>query len=159
MSSFRFRLETLLRLRLADRDQRRAELAEARCDEDALLAQADKVAREHEGTQHLARRLAAPGPADVDRLIAVHRYELVLRSRGQQLAAQIEQVRQEVERRRQVLDEADRQVRVLEKLRERKRTAHQAREEKLAQGQLDEQAVMGYAGQEERRFETAGLRT
>ena len=148
MSSFRFRLETLLRLRLANRDQRRAELSKAQRAEDTLLAQAGKLSQEQVQVQELARQLASPGQADVDRLIAAHRYELVLRSQSQQLAAQIEHVRHEVARRRQVLVEADRQVRVLQKLREKQRAAHLAGEEKLEQKQLDERAVLGYVHQE-----------
>ena len=151
MSSFRFRLETLLRLRLADRDLRRQELAKAQRAEDTLLGQADTLAREQNDVQELSRKLASPGAADVDRLIASHRYELVLRARSQQLVNQIEQVRGEVERRRQVLVEADRQVRVLEKLRDRQQAAHQARAEKFEQKQLDEQAMIGFTRQEATR--------
>jgi len=148
MSSFHFRLETLLRSRLADRDQRRGELAKAQRAEDTLLAQADALAREQAQTQELSRKLAAPGAADVDRLIASHRYELVLRTKAQQLAGQIEQVRAEVERRRQVLVEADRAVRVLEKLREKQQAAHNLREDKREQKQLDEQALVGFIRKE-----------
>lgn len=151
MSSFRFRLETLHRLRVSDRDQRRAELAKAQRAEDTLLGQADTLAREQNDVQELSRKLASPGAADVDRLIASHRYELVLRARSQQLAAQIHQVRGEVERRRQVLIDADRQVRVLEKLRERQQGAHQVRAEKLEQKQLDEQTLVGFTRQEATR--------
>jgi len=148
MSSFHFRLETLLRLRLADRDQRRAELAKAQRAEDTLLAQADALARERAQMQERSRRLAEPGTADVDRLIASHRYELVLRTKAQQLAGQIQQVRAEVERRRQIVVEADRQVRVLEKLRERQQSAFNVREAKHEQKQLDEKALVGFTYRE-----------
>ena len=148
MSSFHFRLETLLRLRLADRDQRRAELAKAQLAEVTLLAQADALGCEQAESQELSRKLAAPGTADVDRLIASHRYELVLRTKAQQLAGQIQQVRAEIERRRQVLVEADRQVRVLEKLREKQQAAHNVRETKREQKQLDEQALVGFTHRE-----------
>jgi len=146
--SFRFRLETLLRLRLADRDQRRAELVKAQRAEDTLLAQAEALAREQTQTHELSRNLASPGAADIDRLIAAHRYELVLRTKAQQLAGQIQQVKTEVERRRQVLVEADRQVRVLEKLREKQQAAHTIREEKHEQKELDEQALVGFTRRE-----------
>jgi flagellar protein FliJ len=151
MPSFRFRLETLLRLRLADRDQRRAELAKAQRAEDMLLAQADGLAGERAETCELSRKLASPGAADVDRLIASHRYELVLKARAQQLAGQIEQVRAEVARRRQILVEADRQVRVLEKLREKQQAAHNLREERREQRLLDERALIGFVRQEASR--------
>ena len=146
--SFRFRLETLLRLRLADRDQRRAELVKAQRAEDTLLAQAEALASEQAQTHELSRNLALPGAADIDRLIAAHRYELVLRTKAQQLAGQIQQVKTEVERRRQVLVEADRQVRVLEKLRERQQAAHNLREEKREQKELDERALVGFTRRE-----------
>lgn len=148
MSSFRFRLQTLLRLRLADRDQRHGELAKAQRAEDALRSQADRLALEQVQTQQLARELASPGEADVDRLIAAHRYDLVLRSRAHQLAEQIVEVHREVERRREALVEADRQVRVLEKLRDKQRAAHLAGEAKLEQKQLDERAILGFVRQE-----------
>jgi flagellar protein FliJ len=148
MSSFRFRLETLLRLRLAERDARRADLAKALRAEDALLAQAAALAGEQRETIELSRRLASPGAADVDRLIVAHRYELVLKARSLQLAGQLEQVHSEVERRRAVLIEADRQVRVLEKLRDKQRAAHTEREQRLDQKAFDEQAAIGFLRQE-----------
>ena len=86
--------------------------------------------------------------ADVDLLIASHRYELVLKAQAQQLAGQIEQVRAEVARRRQILVEADRQVRVLDKLRERQQAAHNLREERREQKLLDERALIGFVRQE-----------
>ena len=148
MSAFRFRLESLLRLRLADRDQRRADLAKAQRAEEALVAQGAVLEREQGANQVLSRRWSSPGAADVDRLIAAHRYELVLRTGLQQLAAQIVQVRGEVGRRRQALVEADRQVRVLEKLCERQQLAHQLREEKREQKELDERAILNFCRRE-----------
>ena len=70
---FRFRLETLLRLRLADRDQRRAELAKAqRAEDDAASRRPDGLRQEQQRNVHdLSRRLASPGAADVDRLLGV----------------------------------------------------------------------------------------
>jgi flagellar FliJ protein len=148
MPAFRFRLETLYRLRLADRDQRRAELAKAQQAEMLLLEKINAVARERDELAALSRRLAAPGLADVDALVRTHRYELVLRTQSQQLAGQLAQVREEVERRRQILVEADRGVRVLEKLRERQQLDHQTQHFRHEQRQLDEQAVLGHVRQE-----------
>ena len=89
MSSFHFRLETLLRLRLADRDQRRADLAKALRAEEALASQDALLRGEQREMAELSRRLASPGAADIDRLLASHRYELVLKTRVQQLTGQI----------------------------------------------------------------------
>jgi flagellar protein FliJ len=146
--SFRFRLATLLRLRLADRDQRRADLAKAQRAEDALRIQAASVAREQDELNRLSRKLASPGEAEVDRLIAARRYELVLRAKAGQLSDQIEQVKAEVERRRAVLIESDRQVRVLEGLREKQQAAYQMAEERSEQKLLDEQAAIAFVRKE-----------
>lgn len=141
---FRFRLESLLRLRLADRDERRADLAKGLRAEAALLAQAGDLQQDRQKTNERSRRLASPGEADISGLLASHRYELVLKTRAKQLAEQITQVQGEVERRRQSLVEADRQVRVLEKLRDRRRAEYVAGEARLEQRQLDEQALLGF---------------
>jgi flagellar FliJ protein len=145
---FRFRLETQLRLRLADRDQRRADLAKALRAEETLRGQAAELAQEQQATSERSRRLSLPGNGDVDRLLASHRYELVLKGRGRQLATQIEQVRAEIERRRLILVEADRQVRVLELLREKQQAAYQAVELRREQRLLDEQAIIGFSRRE-----------
>lgn len=145
MSAFRFRLETLLRLRLAERDQRRADLAKALRAEDLLRQQQAQLEAEGEQIQAQARQRSAPGAADVDALLAAHRYRLVLKSRRQQVAQQMSQVAAEAERRRQVLVEADRQVRVLQKLRERKQAAHQVQELRAEVKLLDEAGSIQHA--------------
>jgi flagellar protein FliJ len=145
---FHFRLETLLRLRLADRDLRRADLAKALRAEATLESQAAGLRQEQHATADLSRQLASPGAGDVDRLLASHRYELVLKTRAQQLAGHIRQVQAEVERRRLALVEADREVRVLEKLRDKQQAAHQDRQAKREQRELDEQALIGFTRRE-----------
>jgi flagellar FliJ protein len=147
--SFRFRLETLLRLRLVDRDQRRADLGKALRAEATLQQQAADLALEQRATAELSRTLSLPGAGDVDRLLSSHRYEMVLRGRSKQLAAQIVQVQAEVERRRLVLVEADRQVRVLEKLREKQEQAFLADELRNEQKELDEQAIIAFSRRED----------
>jgi flagellar export protein FliJ len=147
----RFRLAALLRLRLAERDQRRLELAKALRAVHILQQQQAEI--DHEQTQWLAqvRTLLAPGPADLDAVLARYRYAAVLRARQQQLATQLAEVESEAQRRRAALIEADRQVRVLEKL-----AARQAEAERLdtlrREGQrLDEAATTGYLRRQEVR--------
>ncbi len=147
--SFRFRLETLLRLRLADRDQRRADLGKALRAEATLQQQAADLVEEQRTTAELSRTLSLPGAGDVDRLLSSHRYEMVLRGRSKQLAAQLVQVQAEVERRRLALVEADRQVRVLEKLSEKQEQAFLADELKREQKELDEQAILAFGRRED----------
>ena len=148
MSTFRFRLETLLRLRMAERDERRAELAKAQCAEALLLEQASEIERQRQELVGATRQLSLPGEADIDALVRTHRFELVLRTQAVHIANQLVQVRAELERRRQTLVEADRGVRVLEKLRERQQATYQARENKLEMRHIDEQAALGFMRQE-----------
>lgn len=149
MSNFRFKLETVQRLRESERDTRRAEFAKALRAEAILREQQAKLEQDIEETKQVTRRLSEPGQANVDGLLQMHRYELILKIQTQQLAQQMQQVQTETERRRQALVEADRQVRVLEKLRERKAAAHRLLEEQSEMKELDDVAVLGYALQEE----------
>jgi flagellar protein FliJ len=146
---FRFRLETLLRLRVAERDQRRAELAKAIRAAQMLQSEERKLQEEQTEAAERGRALKSPGAADVDAIMQTHRYEVVLAVRRRQFAAQIDQVETEVERRRQVVVEADRQVRVLEKLRERQAAAYQQQVGRLEAKQYDEMAAIGYVRRQE----------
>jgi flagellar protein FliJ len=151
MSAFHFRLETLLRLRMAERDERRADLAKALRAEGVLLAELRQIETEQLQARVKVREQSAPGAADVDGLLQTNRYQLVLKAQRGQLEGQLIQVRAELERRRQALLEADRGVRVLEKLRERQLAAHRDREARLEIKVLDEVAASAH----NRRRETA----
>jgi len=146
---FQFRLQTVLHLRLAERDQRRSELAKALRAEEMLLAEERLLIDQQATAAARARNLKSPGAADVDALLQVHRYEVVLAAQRRQIAQQIAQVQQETERRRVALMEADRGVRVLEKLRERKAAAWQLDANRRDIKQLDEMAVLGYVRRQE----------
>jgi flagellar export protein FliJ len=149
MSTFHFRLETLLRLRMAERDERRADLAKALRAEQMLRDQQAQIEMEQAQAQAAARAQSAPGAADVDQLLRTSRYQLVLKARGVQLTQQMAQVAVETERRRQAVVEADRQVRVFEKLRERQERAHQERQSRQEVKELDEAAGIAYARRKE----------
>ena len=94
---FHFRLQTLLRLRIAERDQRRAELAKAIRAEELLREEDAKLAEQQAEAAERRRLLKSPGAADVDALLQTHRYEVVLAAQRRQLAAQISQVQAETE--------------------------------------------------------------
>jgi flagellar FliJ protein len=151
MTSFRFRLDTLLRLRIADRDQRRADLAKALRALEMLRAEERAIAEQQAAAAENARQLKSPGVADVDALLQTHRFELALATQRRTLASQISQVQAEADRRRQALVEADRQVRVLEKLRERQAAAHRRDAERLEIKQFDEAAAQGFVRGKEAR--------
>jgi flagellar FliJ protein len=146
---FRFRLETLLRLRLAERDQRRTDLAKALRAEELLRGEEQTLEGRQIEAAARSRQLKSPGAANVDALLETHRYEVVLAAQRRQLKQQIAQVETETERRRQALVEADRQVRVLEKLRERRVAAWKKENERQEVKQFDELAIVGYGRRQE----------
>jgi flagellar protein FliJ len=149
MSSFRFRLATLLRLREAWRDERRAQLAEAQRAEELVLQRIAELSQELADLHRHCLDAARPGALDVDRLVDAARYEMILKVERQSADQQRQVVVAEVQKRRDGLMAADREVRVLEKLRqtqrERLREEDARRETKL----LDELAVLRHEREEE----------
>jgi flagellar export protein FliJ len=150
MAKFVFSMATLLRLREAARDDRRAELAEALRAHETLGQWIDQANREVDRLHGACRQVAGPGTVDVDRLAAAQRYELLLRAKLQQLHAQRERLTPEIERRRQALVHANRDVRVLEKLRENQHQRYQAEGERRQVRILDEVAQMRALGEDDR---------
>jgi flagellar FliJ protein len=140
MAKYRFRLETLQKVREARRDRERATLAEAFRAEQVLADRQAEVAAEAVELQALQRSAHAGPLLDVNRLLEAQRYELVLKSRGAELAQQQAMLAVETERRRQQLIEADRDVRVLERLDERQHQEHRRREQRIEVKLLDEVA-------------------
>jgi flagellar export protein FliJ len=133
-------MATLLRLREAARDDRRAELAEALRAHDTICTWIDQVNRELEDLRSTCRRVAGPGTVDVDLLTTAQRYELLLKAKRQQLQGQKERLMPEIERRRQALVHANRDVRVLEKLRENQHDRYREEENRRQIKILDEVA-------------------
>ena len=147
MEAFQFRLRTVLRLRIATRDERRAELGRAQRAAEVLSEQQTKIAADaaanHESTRRLmtARTTASDG-VSVDGLLNAHRHALVLKAQTAQVAQQQQQVAAEIARRQSTLVEADREVRVREKLRERQQSEHEQLALAQEQRELDEVALV-----------------
>ena len=152
---FVFRLQSVLQLRIAERNERRGELAKALRAAEILQERREQLGDEMKENQSLARKLAEPGKANIDRILQTHRYEAILKGTLLQLVAQERQVAAEVERRRQILMEADRGVRVLEKLAERQREEHQRVEQRQQMKQLDEVAAVAFVRQRNEQLEEA----
>lgn len=140
MKRFSFRLATLQRLRENLRDERRSLLADAYRADEILQEQEARLEQEQTGLAAALREAAAPGEIAVDRLLADHRYALLLAAQQKHLSQQRQTVAQEIERRRQLLIEADREVRVLEKLKEHQLQRHREEEVRQEMKQLDEVA-------------------
>jgi flagellar FliJ protein len=138
MGRFEFRFETLLKLRYADRRQRRMELAQALQAEWILDRQIAELAAEEMETRNRCCAAAGPGRVDVDELLDIHRYTAILKARAELLRDQQARLRAEIDRRRQILVEADRQARLLEKLKERQLEQHRADESRREVKELDE---------------------
>ena len=142
MAKYKFRLETLQKVREAQRDLQRASLAEAFRAEQVLAEnQAQLVAEERE-LRELQRSATDGKYLDVNRLLEAQRYELLLKAQGEELAKQAILLAAEAERRRQTLVEADREVRVLELLDERHRRAHDREEQRAETKRLDDVATV-----------------
>ena len=136
MKQFKFRLATLVRLREAARDERRAQLA------DALRVQATLEGQLQDFEQQLREirhsQASPAGPIDVDKLLAAQRYEVVLHLETRKLRGQLATVAVEVDKRRQALVVADQEVKVLEKLRDRQHERYVADGELALTKELDE---------------------
>ena len=144
MANFQFRLKTLLRLREAVRDQRRGELAQA-YEAERILQQQSNELQSQFAAMLADRRAAAIEHVNVDRLMEMQRYEMILQAQQHTLSQQQQDLRKEIDRRRDALVESDREVRVLEKLRERDELRHRQREQRIEAKELDEVGVTQYA--------------
>ncbi len=141
MAKYKFRLETLQRVREARRDEQRAALAEAFRAEQVLADGRAELVVEAESLRELRRSAAAGRYMDVNRMLEAQRYELLLKARSQELAKQAVLLAAETERRRQLLVESDREVRVLELLDERHHREFKQEQQRLETKQLDEIAA------------------
>ena len=146
MAKFRFRLQTLRRLREIHRDELRVRLAEAYQAEQIIAQERAALETERTGLADLQRRLVDRGALDVNRVLAAQRYQLVLEAQSRVLAEQATKLEQEIERRRQAVVDADRQVRVLDKLRERREREHRYAAERAESKRLDEVGANRWKG-------------
>ncbi|MDP7016075.1 MAG: flagellar export protein FliJ [Pirellulaceae bacterium] len=144
MPRFQFRLRTLLKIKVAERDERRLRLRDAQQAEQVLEEQINEIAVAQQAT-FAAARAGVRGEISVDRVLQTSRYALLLRSQRSHAVEQLRQVHEEVERRRAALLEIDREVKTLEKLRERQRDEFRRAENALEQKMLDEIAVINHA--------------
>jgi flagellar FliJ protein len=151
MAKFQFRLDTLLQIRQAARDERRVQLAQAYQADQMIAAELDRLQQELGKLRDRCRDHSGPGRVDVDYLTQAHLHELVLRAQQAEYRQQREAVAEEIERRRQALVQADREVRTLEKLREKQLRRHRQEENRREIKQIDEVAQRCAAVREDDR--------
>ena len=142
MAKYKFRLDTLQKVREAHRDTQRASLAEAFRAEQVLAENREQLVAEEHELRKLQRAATEARYLDVNRLLEAQRYELLLKAQSQELAKQAILLAAETERRRQMLVEADREVRVLELLDERHRQTHTRDEQRAETKRLDDVATV-----------------
>lgn len=142
MAKFTFSLEAVRKLRLAKRDERRTALADAFRADEVLQDRRSSLRREQAAARELQHRAMCDKYLDVNRLLDVQRYDLVLNAREQELTKQEILLAAEIERRRDALIESDRAVRALDILEEKQRAAYQLEENRKAAKQLDEIAIL-----------------
>ena len=150
MPKYKFRLETLRKVRQARRDERRVALAEAFQAGELLEQRQADLAAEQTELRALQRSAVNGQVLEVNRLLEAQRYELVLKARGQEIANQRTLLETETERRRQALVESDRDVRALDVLDERHRREHQRQALRAEHKQLDEVAAQRHIRQSPR---------
>lgn len=147
MRAFKFRMQSLLRLREQAREDAQRRLADAL----RRLAQCDQVVNqirdELRGLEKHMRDAVKQQPLDVDRLLDGRRHQMTLQARLAELNKALSEAGEEVQRCRRNLVEADREVKVLEKLHERRLAEHQRQAAREEIKQLDEAAVIRAARQ------------
>lgn len=116
---FKFRLETLLKIRINARTEAQTELAKAQDAERIVEQKIEELLKNIKNAAAEAGVRLRGGQISVDFLIAFRRHEAYLLA--QQGAAQehLVKVQKEVKRRREILMEADKEVKTLEKLKEK----------------------------------------
>jgi flagellar FliJ protein len=142
MAKYKFRLDTLQKVREANRDTQRASLAEAFRAEQVLAENRAQLVAEERELRELQRSAIDGKYLDVNRLLEAQRYELLLKAQSQELAKQAILLTAETERRRQMLVEADREVRVLELLDAKHRQTHTRDAQRAETKRLDDVATV-----------------
>ena len=141
MTSFRFRLETLLKLRRAALDQQRAKLAEIHRAEAALKEQQEALDQQTAEAQAARREAGGQGPIDVDAVLQSQRFQWSLQAQRAVLAEHERRLAEARDAQREAVMAADRDVKVLEKLREQRLTEHRRAEHLQDVKQMDEAAA------------------
>ncbi len=148
MATFKFRLATLLRMREAWRDERRAHLADAQRAEQLIIERIAAIDEEVVAARSQYSSAARARSVNVDLLTDMARYEMILKAQRQSADQQRQAVAAELQKRRAALVTADRDVHVLEKLRESQKQRFDEEEALKEFKRLDELAVMRHQPEE-----------
>ncbi len=143
VNSFRFRLQSVVRLRERDRDEAAEGLRQAHRAKQILEGQASEIETER-GQQNELRKASKAGAVDFQKIIDAQRYQLFLDSQVAELQGQISLIEQECQRRRAKLVKCEQAVRSLEKLAEHQLTEWNAQQASNEQNTLDQWSSFRY---------------
>ena len=138
MPKFVFTLATVLRVREADRDQRRSELADSQQMIEQLEDRRQALRDERTTLDREFRSSIAPGSLNADALRSAATYAASLILQVGAVEEEIAAAALRIEERREALLAADRDVRCLEKLREAHYARYLGRERSIQASLLDE---------------------
>lgn len=139
MSRFKFRFESIMRVRELARDEARKKVSEAQQAYQVLEGQLSDLGEDRKRLQaERGRRLT--GQLSVASLLDHGRYDLQIEANQHTVKQQMGQIAEEIERRRQRLALAEQEYRKFEKLREIAEQEHAEGELKRWQAELDELA-------------------
>jgi flagellar protein FliJ len=142
-NSFRFRLQSIVRLRERDRDEAAEALRQALRAKQILEDQVSEIETER-SQQNDLRRATNSGAVDFQKIIDAQRYQLFLESQVAELQGQISLIEQECQRRRAKLVKCEQAVRSLEKLEEHQRAEWNAAQVSSEQNTLDQWSSFRY---------------
>jgi flagellar export protein FliJ len=142
-NSFRFRLQSIVRLRERDRDEAAESLRQALQAKQILEDQVSETQAER-NSQDPLRTVAKNAEIDFPKMINAQRYQMYLDGQIAALREQISLVDQECQRRRAALVKCEQAVRSLEKLQEHQRTQWNAQQTSHEQNTLDQWSSFRY---------------
>ena len=135
---FKYRLAPLLKIREHVRSEKQAELNKAHEAARFVEEELERVRGEIAHSLEQGLQAAQQEQIDVNFLLNLRRHQAFLITQQEHATKQLEEIRQEIERRRIALMEADREVKVLEKLREKMKAKHHQEEALADLKQMDE---------------------
>ena len=141
--SFRFRLQSIVRLRERERDAAAESLRQALQAKQILEDQVEELLAERNGLNAL-RSVANQGHIDTQQMINAQRYQMYLDGQVAGLRQQISLVEQECQRRRAALVKCEQTVRSLEKLEEHQQAEWNNQQATNEQNTLDQWSSFRY---------------
>lgn len=142
-NTFRFRLQSVVRLRERDRDEAAEALRQALQAKQILENQVSDIQIERSQQDEL-RLASKTGAINFQKMIDAQRYQIYLDSQTADLQVQISLIEQECERRRARLVKGEQAVRSLEKLELHQRTEWNAQQASKEQNTLDQWSSFRY---------------